>query len=102
MSVLLIPAAQVLFWSTTTASASPIPSPALVPTRVGAPVASPSNNTPSALPPTDGGGQGFSIPAILWIVFCALIGLPLVIIGVRGWKVTSGVGIGLSLAILCQ
>ena len=108
MSALLIPAALVLFRSTTTASASPIPGPSSVPTQVGPPIVSPNINanntipTPSVLPPTDGGGQGFSIPAILWIVFCALVGLPLVTAGVRGWKLTSGVGIGLSLAILCQ
>ena len=105
MFALLVLAAQVLFWSTTTAAASPIPGPSSLPTQVGAPAVSPNTNatpTPSVLPPTDGGGQGFSIPAILWIIFCALIGLPLAITGVRGWKVTSGVGIGLSLTILRQ
>lgn len=110
----LLPAAQLLFWSTTTAAASPIAGgSSLVATQVGPPVVSPNlnnlnvsltntNSTSPGLPPTDGGGQGFSLPAILWLLFCALVGLPLVAAGVRGWKVTSGVGIGLSLAILCQ
>jgi len=108
MFTLLVPAAQVLLWSTTTASASPIAGPSLAVTQVGAPVVGPNfnasntNPTPSVLPPTNGGGQGFSPPAVLWVIFCALVGPPLVIAGVRGWKVTSGVGIGLSLAILCQ
>ena len=108
MCALLVAAALVVFWSTT-ASASPISGPSLVAARqVGPPPVSPDLNvqnikpTPSVPPPTDGGGQDFSLPAVLWLVFCALVGLPLAIAGVRGWKVTSGVGIGLSLAVLCQ
>lgn len=50
--------------------------------------------------PSDGGGVDFSAPAVLWIAFCAIVGTPLSIAGVRGWKLTSGVGIGLSMAIL--
>jgi hypothetical protein len=108
MSHLLVPAAQVLFWSTTTASALPFFATSLLaPRQVGPPSVSPSFNLtnpmalPSTPPPTDGGGQGFSPPAILWLIFCPTVGLPLMIAGVRGWKVTSGVGIGLSLAVLC-
>jgi len=108
MSSLLLPAAQVLFWFTRMATASPIATSTFVTVQVGTPLTSPrlgGNNTPptsSRSPPTDGGGQGFSPPAILWILFCGLVGPPLVIAGVRGWKVTSGVGNGLALAILCQ
>ena len=105
MSALLVPAAQVLFWSTRSASASPIASSTFVPVQVGTPTSSPNfNETPasSGPHPTDGGGQGFSPPAVLWIVFCVLVGPPLITAGVRGWKVTSGVGNGLALAILCQ
>jgi hypothetical protein len=108
MSALFVLAAQVLFWSTRTAAASPIASSTFVAVQVGTPISSPnlngSNISPisSRPPPTDGGGQGFSPPAVFWIAFCALLGPPLVIAGVRGWKVTSGVGNGLALAILCQ
>jgi hypothetical protein len=49
---------------------------------------------------TDGGGVGFSAPAVLWIVFSCFLGLPLAVAGVRGWRITSGVGVGLSLSIL--
>ena len=104
MSALLVPAAQVLFWSTRTTSASPIASSTFVPVQVGTPTFSPNFNNPTSSGPlpTDGGGQGFSPPAVLWIVFCVLVGPPLITAGVRGWKVTSGVGNGLALAILCQ
>jgi hypothetical protein len=50
---------------------------------------------------SDGSGLGFDISAILWIAFTLVIGSFLSSIGFRGWRVTTGVGFGLGLAISC-
>lgn len=50
---------------------------------------------------SDGSGSGFGGPAILWIGFLTIIGLPLAIAGIRGWRFTTGVGIGLASAVCC-
>lgn len=47
---------------------------------------------------SDGGGTGFNAPAIVWIVFASLLGFPLAFAGVRGWRITSGIGLGLTLS----
>ncbi|KAJ3777025.1 hypothetical protein FB446DRAFT_223968 [Lentinula raphanica] len=52
-------------------------------------------------PGTDGSGSGFSPPAIVWIVFLLVIGAPLTVAGIRGWRCTTGVAIGLA-AIVCS
>ncbi|KIM31310.1 hypothetical protein M408DRAFT_327562 [Serendipita vermifera MAFF 305830] len=44
---------------------------------------------------SDGGGSGFNAPAVLWIILTSLLGLPLAFAGVRGWRITSGAGLGL-------
>ncbi|KAI0753159.1 hypothetical protein C8Q80DRAFT_1217409 [Daedaleopsis nitida] len=44
---------------------------------------------------TDGGGVDFSVPAIIWLVFVLLTGAPLAIAGIRLWRVTTGLAIGL-------
>jgi hypothetical protein len=51
-------------------------------------------------PGSDGGGSGFSIPALLWIGFCIVMGIPLTAAGIRGWRLTTGAGVGLSSAVL--
>ena len=49
--------------------------------------------------PTDGGGPGgFTAPHIIWLGFGAVIGLPLLTVGVRGYRMTTGTGMGLLLA----
>lgn len=51
---------------------------------------------------SDGSGSGFDLSAILWIAFTFTIGLFLATIGVRGWRVTTGVALGLALAVSCK
>ncbi|KAF8652290.1 hypothetical protein AX16_004478 [Volvariella volvacea WC 439] len=48
---------------------------------------------------TDGGGNGFDAPAILWLVFALLVGLPMALAGFRGRKATTGTGFGLAFAV---
>lgn len=52
-------------------------------------------------PATDGSGTNFSIPALIWLAFCLLLGIPMTIAGIRGWRFTIGVGIGLP-ATVCS
>jgi hypothetical protein len=51
---------------------------------------------------SDGGGSGFDAVAVLWMVLSFLLGIPLAAAGVRGWKLTLGVAIGLSTAGGCK
>lgn len=51
---------------------------------------------------SDGSGSGFNLPAILWIVFTFTIGLSLAAVGVRGWRATTAVALGLALAVSCK
>jgi len=44
---------------------------------------------------TDGSGQGFNAPAVIWMVLVLAIGVPLSFAGLRGLRLTSGVGVGL-------
>ena len=48
---------------------------------------------------TDGGGSGLNIAAALWITFSILVGGPLGVAGIRGWRVTVAAAIGLSAAV---
>lgn len=48
---------------------------------------------------SDGGGLNFDVPAVLWIAFSFVVGAPLAVAGVRGWKFTIGAAIGLSAAV---
>jgi hypothetical protein len=51
---------------------------------------------------SDGGGSGFNTPAVLWIVLLFLLGVPLAVAGIRGWRLTLGAAIGLSIAVCCK
>lgn len=48
---------------------------------------------------SDGAGSGFNIPAILWLAFGLLVGLYLTLGGMRLWRVTTALAIGLVLAL---
>lgn len=56
------------------------------------------NEIPQGLA-TDGSGSGFSLPALLWIAFSFTIGVPLMLAGFRGWRLSTGAAIGLSVAV---
>jgi hypothetical protein len=53
-------------------------------------------------PATDGGGTKFDVPALLWLVFSFVFGLPMSLAGFRGWKLTTGVGVGLAVSVVCK
>lgn len=53
-------------------------------------------------PATDGSGNGFDVPAIIWMVFSLVVGFPLALFGIRGWRLTTGFGIGLAAAVACK
>ena len=102
------------FWCFRLAYASPVVLPFLSNTLItrSAPIISNATGHPVVFnpntqqqipqsPASDGAGKNFSPPAILWIGFCSLVGPPLAIAGVRGWRITTGVGIGLSAAVCC-
>jgi len=44
---------------------------------------------------TDGSGQGFNAPAVIWIALVLAVGVSLSFVGLRGLRLTSGVGVGL-------
>ncbi|KAJ7982796.1 hypothetical protein DFH06DRAFT_977811 [Mycena polygramma] len=48
---------------------------------------------------TDGSGVNFDFPALVWIGFSLIIGLPMAGAGIRGWRLTTGVGIGVAAAV---
>jgi len=50
-------------------------------------------------PATDGSGSGFDPTALIWIVFTLVIGVPMAVAGIRGWRLTTGVGIGLVVSV---
>ena len=52
-------------------------------------------------PATDGSGTNFSIPAVIWLAFCVVLGVPMAIAGIRGWRFTVGAGIGLPATVCC-
>ncbi|KAI0687099.1 hypothetical protein BC835DRAFT_1420024 [Cytidiella melzeri] len=45
---------------------------------------------------TDGGGVDFDVSAILWLAFSLIVGLPLMLVGIRVWRFTTGAGVGLA------
>jgi len=51
---------------------------------------------------SDGSGSGFSLCAVLWIVFSFTVGVPLMLAGYRGWRLTTGTAIGVSVALSCK
>jgi len=50
-------------------------------------------------PATDGGGSNFDPPASIWIAFSLGIGIPMAFAGIRGWRLTTGAGIGLAVTV---
>lgn len=48
---------------------------------------------------TDGSGSGFDACAIAWIVFSFMVGIPLLFLGIRGWRFTTAAAIGLAGAL---
>ncbi len=50
-------------------------------------------------PATDGGGVGSSPAALVWIAFSIVVGAPLALAGLRGWRLTTATGTGLALAV---
>ncbi|ESK97232.1 hypothetical protein Moror_17888 [Moniliophthora roreri MCA 2997] len=50
-------------------------------------------------PATDGSGKDFDTPALIWIIYCIALGLPLALAGIRGWRLTTGVGISVAAAV---
>ena len=48
---------------------------------------------------SDGSGTDFSLPAILWLAFAFAVGAPLALAGIRLWRVTTGMGVGLAVAL---
>ncbi|KAF7979028.1 hypothetical protein HWV62_44011 [Athelia sp. TMB] len=48
---------------------------------------------------TDGGGTGYDAVALVWLIGSLVIGVPLAIAGVRGWRLTLGSSIGLAIGV---
>ncbi|KAL0577681.1 hypothetical protein V5O48_004285 [Marasmius crinis-equi] len=48
---------------------------------------------------TDGSGSNFSPPALVWLIYCCTLGLPLALAGIRGWRFTTGIGISVCFAV---
>ncbi|KAJ6590047.1 hypothetical protein DFH09DRAFT_1140753 [Mycena vulgaris] len=48
---------------------------------------------------TDGSGTNYDPPALIWAGFSLLLGVPMACAGIRGWRFTTGVGIGLASAV---
>ncbi|KAK7057705.1 SET domain-containing protein [Favolaschia claudopus] len=58
-----------------------------------------SGNLIAQSPATDGSGSNFDLPALVWIGFSLVIGLPMSCAGIRGWRLSTGIGIGLAAAM---
>ena len=48
---------------------------------------------------TDGGGSGYNAAAVLWIIYCFLLGVPLVLGGLMLPRITTGIAIGLTITV---
>ncbi|PAV23752.1 hypothetical protein PNOK_0082000 [Pyrrhoderma noxium] len=48
---------------------------------------------------SDGSGSGYDLPAILWIAMSFVLGVPLLLGGVRLGRITSGIGMGVGLSV---
>ncbi|KAF5383418.1 hypothetical protein D9757_006165 [Collybiopsis confluens] len=71
--------------------------PPFIPHRRTNPIVSHSPNGPG----TDGSGSVFSLPAVIWIIFSLVIGLPLAVSGIRGWRCTTAASIALG-SMVCS
>ncbi|KAJ7198575.1 hypothetical protein GGX14DRAFT_666096 [Mycena pura] len=49
---------------------------------------------------TDGSGAAFNLPALIWIAVSLLVGVPMACAGIRGWRLTTAVGLGVASAVL--
>lgn len=45
-------------------------------------------------PATDGSGNGFDVPAIVWLAWAFAVGVPLMLAGIRLGRLTTGAAIG--------
>ncbi len=50
---------------------------------------------------TDGAGDGYSPASMMWMGFGFLVGVPMSFAGIRGWRLTTGVAVAVSLGVLC-
>ncbi|TFY81360.1 hypothetical protein EWM64_g2655 [Hericium alpestre] len=87
-----------------------LPLPALIPRASPVVTSNPLNGSTEILDPstkqpipqgpgTDGSGSGFSPPAVLWIMYCVVVGCPLLVAGIRGWRFTTGAAVGLATGV---
>jgi len=53
-------------------------------------------------PATDAGGVGYNVPALIWVAFSFVVGPPMGLAGIRGWRLTTGVGVGLAGTVACK
>lgn len=53
-------------------------------------------------PATDAGGTDLNTPALIWLLFSFSVGVPMSLAGFRGWRLSTGVGAGLTAAITCK
>ncbi|KAF8900094.1 hypothetical protein CPB85DRAFT_1439694 [Mucidula mucida] len=49
---------------------------------------------------TDGAGDGYSPASMMWMGFGFLVGVPMSFAGIRGWRLTTGVAVAVSLGVL--
>lgn len=73
----------------------------VVNTTAGLQVVDGEGNTVAQGSASDGGGSGRDVPAIIWMGGTLAVGVPLLLAGIRGWRLTTGAGIGVSAAVLC-
>ncbi|TRM68968.1 hypothetical protein BD626DRAFT_3528 [Schizophyllum amplum] len=71
----------------------------LVNTTAGLQVIDGEGNTVAQGSASDGSGSGLDVPAIIWIGVSLSVGAPMLLAGIRGWRLTTGVGIGVSAAV---
>ncbi|KAL1710261.1 hypothetical protein EV121DRAFT_275806 [Schizophyllum commune] len=72
----------------------------VVNTTAGLQVVDGEGNTVAQGSASDGGGSGRDVPAIIWMGGTLAVGVPLLLAGIRGWRLTTGAGIGVSAAVL--
>jgi hypothetical protein len=48
---------------------------------------------------TDGSGVDFDVSAIIWLAFSFAVGAPLLLVGIRFWRLTTGAGVGLAVLV---
>ncbi|PSR72704.1 hypothetical protein PHLCEN_2v11399 [Hermanssonia centrifuga] len=48
---------------------------------------------------TDGSGAGFDVSALIWLASSFAVGVPLMLAGIRLWRITTGAGLGLAITV---